>query len=160
MSDNTKETPVPTPPVDASPAQEEPSGKAETQEVDFKAESRKWEARAKENAGAAARLAEIEDAAKSDAQKAADREAAATKRADEAEARVIRRDVALEHGLSKDDAALLDGLTDETAMNTLAARLAVVSDKNSKKNVVPREGDNPTPADSKEAQARAFFGIT
>lgn len=48
------------------------------------AESRKWEARSKANAEAAKRLAELEDASKTDAEKLAD----ATKRAEEAEAKV------------------------------------------------------------------------
>lgn len=48
------------------------------------AESRKWEARAKENKDAAKRLAELEDASKTDAEKLAD----ATKRMEAAEARL------------------------------------------------------------------------
>lgn len=47
-------------------------------------ESRKWEARAKENKDAVKRLAELEDASKTDAEKMAD----AVKRAEEAEAKV------------------------------------------------------------------------
>ncbi|WP_276869737.1 hypothetical protein [Enorma massiliensis] len=48
------------------------------------AESRKWESRAKENKDAAKRLAELEDASKTDAEKLAD----ATKRMEAAEARL------------------------------------------------------------------------
>lgn len=48
------------------------------------AESRKWESRAKENKEAAKRLAEMEDASKTDAEKLAD----ATKRAEDAEQRL------------------------------------------------------------------------
>lgn len=48
------------------------------------AQSRKWEQRAKENREAASRLAELEDASKTDAEKLAD----ATKRAEDAEARL------------------------------------------------------------------------
>lgn len=44
--------------------------------TDWKAEARKWEARAKENSTAAARLAEIEENAKTEDQKRADRMAA------------------------------------------------------------------------------------
>jgi hypothetical protein len=61
-------TPTPTaPPAPAAPAQE----------TDWKAEARKWESRAKENSEATKRLAEIEEASKSEAQKLADRAAAA-----------------------------------------------------------------------------------
>jgi len=121
-------------------------------ETDWKSEARKWEQRAKENSNAAQRLAEIEEANKSEAQKAADREAAATQRAVEAEARAARRDVALEHGLSKDDAALLDNLTDEEAMKALAVRLASASERG-KTNRVPGEGANPK---SKEDPMQEF----
>ena len=46
---------------------------APAQEVDWKAEARKWEQRAKENKTAAERLAEIEEASKTEAQKQAER---------------------------------------------------------------------------------------
>ncbi len=56
--------------------------KALTEERDKAvAESRKWEGRSKSNAAAAKRLAELEDASKTDAEKLAD----AQKRAEEAE---------------------------------------------------------------------------
>ena len=44
--------------------------------TDWKAEARKWEARAKENAEAAKRLAEIEEASKTEAERQAERTAA------------------------------------------------------------------------------------
>lgn len=94
------------------------------QEVDWKAKAREWEKRAKENSAAAARLAEFEESQKTEAQKAADRAATAELKATEAEAKVLRRDIALEHKLTSDDAALLDAVIDEGAMRALAARLA------------------------------------
>ncbi|HET8627742.1 MAG TPA: hypothetical protein VFL91_10000 [Thermomicrobiales bacterium] len=129
-------------------------------EIDWKAKSREWERKAKANAGAAKKLAEIEESSKTEAQKAADRATAAEQRAIEAEAKVLRRDIALEHKLSKDDAALLDALTDEDAMRALAARLGAGSGK--KSNYVPREGSNPN-ADKNGASderefARNLFG--
>ena len=48
-----------------------------TPETDWKAESRKWEARAKENSDASAKLAAMDEAAKSDLQKAQDAKTAA-----------------------------------------------------------------------------------
>src|SRR5690606_24941791 len=94
------------------------------EDVDWKAEARKWEKRAKANAAAAKRLAEIEEAQKSEAEKAAERLAKAERAAAEAEARALRRDIALEYKLSKDDAGLLDAVSDEDAMRRLAERLA------------------------------------
>ena len=106
----------------------------------------------------AARLDEIEEANKTEAQKAAERLSAAETRAAEAEARALRREVAMEHKLSKEDAELLDSLTDETAMRSLAARLGAASGK--KSNYVPREGNNPNPAaaGTKREFARELFG--
>lgn len=52
----------------------EPQGDPEAEQVqdktDWKAEARKWEARAKQNSDAAARLAQIEEANKTDLEKA------------------------------------------------------------------------------------------
>lgn len=137
------DTPTPTPADVAPPAQapDVPAPEPKVDDTDWKAEARKWEQRAKENAPAVKRLAEIEQASMSSEQKAE----AAERRAIEAEARVVRRDLALEHNLSKDDAALLDTITDEDAMRRLAERLASAeSDRKKQGNHVPREGNPPT----------------
>lgn len=63
---------------------DENQGAQQQPEVDWKAEARKWEQRAKENREAAKRLAELEEANKTDAEKLAD----ATKRAEEAEKQI------------------------------------------------------------------------
>lgn len=65
-----------------TPAEPERDWKAEYEKV--LAQSRKWEQRSKDNAAAAKRLAELEDASKTDAEKLAD----ATKRAERAEERL------------------------------------------------------------------------
>lgn len=96
-----------------------------------------------------------------EAERVATRLAEVEQRAAEAEARATRRDVALEFRLSKDDAGLLDAITDEKAMRSLAERLAGESDK--KRNHVPREGNNP-PASGADSETREFvrglFGST
>lgn len=86
-------------------------------------ESAKYRTEAKANADAAKRLAEIEESQKSEAEKAAERLRVAEQAAVEAEAKVLRRDIALEHSLTREDAALLDTITDEDAMRALAERL-------------------------------------
>ena len=133
-----------------------------TETVDFwKQKAREQEKRAKENADAAKRLAEIEESQKSEADKAAERLANAEKRASEAEARVLRREIALEHKLDKDDADLLDALTDEDAMRRLAERLATASeDKRKNGNRVPNEGRTTTHASqgNDAAFARGLLG--
>lgn len=124
-----------------------------TETVEFwKAKAREQEKRAKDNATAATRLAEIEEANKSEADKATERLNKAEQRAAEAEAKALRREVALEHKLSKEDADLLDALTDEDAMRRFAERLATANedeaaaekDKRKKNNVSPREGETPS----------------
>jgi hypothetical protein len=139
-------------------------------EVDkWKAMARKHEQTAKANADAADRLAKLEAAQMSEAEKAADRLTKAEERAVQAEAKALRREIALEHKLSTDDAGLLDNVTDETAMRALAARLAgaeatrTAADADTKKNgnVVPKEGSTTPPRpDDVRAFARGLFGST
>lgn len=95
-----------------APAPQEPAA-----ETDWKAEARKWESRAKDNLtaakaneDAAKRLADIEEAQKSEAEKAAERLAAAEKRATELEAKALRAEVANTKGVP---ALLLSGSTQE-----------------------------------------------
>lgn len=158
MSDSTATPAEPTAqPTPQAPAQEP----QKVEETDWKAEARKWETRAKENKDAAERLAQIEDAQKTAEQRAAEREAAATKRAEEAEARALRREIALDPTgdgksapLSKEDAALLDEITDEAAMRKFAARLA----SRAQGNLSPDEGNTPTPkSDDMRAFTRDLF---
>lgn len=129
-------------------------------EIDWKAKARDWEKRAKANATAAQRLAEIEEASKSEADKVTERLAKAEKAVQEAEARALRREIALDHKLSKDDAALLDAITDEDAMRLLAGRLGQqVEDRKKNGNHVPREGSNPAASSSTDASfARDLLG--
>ena len=90
-------------------------------EVDWKAKAREWERRAKENKAAADKLAELEEAQKTAEQKAAERLAEAERRAQEAENRVLRADVAQETGVP---ANLLTGNTEDELRASAAALLA------------------------------------
>lgn len=67
--------PTPEPTVEPNQPAEPPA-----QETDWKAEARKWEARAKQNSDAAQKLADIEEASKTEAQKLADKAASAEAR--------------------------------------------------------------------------------
>lgn len=132
----------------------------------------KWKAaeqKAKENAQAATRLAEIEDAQKTEAQRAADALATERKRADEAAREALSLRIATEHHLGAEDAELLAGLPDEDAMRKLAKRLeaqAADNGEQSQQQAPPRVGygvdhsktqSSPPPSD--DDAARAFFGI-
>jgi hypothetical protein len=92
-------TPIVTP---ADPAQDP---------TDWKAESRKWEARSKENAAAAQKLAEFEESQKSDLQKSEDRANRAEKLAADSASDAIRARVALEKGLTPAQEKRLIGST-------------------------------------------------
>jgi len=122
-----------TPIVDPGNLEQDPGAENEptVEETDWKAKfedaqkhSRTWEQRAKDNKAAADKLAAFEESQKTAEQKAADRLAEAERLTAEANAKLVRRDVALEHKLTATDAALLDTITDEAAMRSLAARLA------------------------------------
>ncbi|WP_289009959.1 hypothetical protein [uncultured Thermomonospora sp.] len=90
----------------------------------------------------------------------------AEQRAAAAEARALRRQIALEHRLSAEDAALLDAVVDEEAIRALAERLAQgKADAGRARDgaYVPSEGRNTTtPAlnsDQLEQALRAKLGI-
>lgn len=102
----------------AEPATTEPAAATAAPDIaseleKWKAQSRKHEARAKENAAAALRLAEIEEASKTAEQKAADAAQVTVKERDNALAEAARLRAAVKFGLSEDDLAHLDGIPAE-----------------------------------------------
>ena len=100
-----------TEPVEPTPTPEAPKP---TETVDFwKQKAREQEARAKANATAAQRLAEIEESQKSEAQKQADRIAAAERQAAEAAAESLRYRAAARHGIDEEHFDLLGTGTQE-----------------------------------------------
>jgi hypothetical protein len=135
--------------VSEAPAQETPAQEQPQPEIDWKAKAREWEKRAKDNKGAADRLAEIEEANKTEAQKNAERLAAAEKAAAEARAEALRLRIATKHGISDEDADLFLTGTDEATLTRQAERLAQrAADRKKQGNTVPREGGNPNPGAS------------
>ena len=120
MTDN-----IPTPADVAPPAQapDVPTPAAPpVPETDWKAEARKWEQRAKDNAPAVKRLAEIEEANKTAEQKSAE----AIKRGELAEARALRLEVALSKRLDPTLAARLQGSTKEELEADADALMALI----------------------------------
>lgn len=107
-----------------------------TETVDFwKAKSREWEAKSKANATAAQKLAEIEDAQKSEAQKLTDAANQAKADADQARAEALRWRIAAKYGISDDDADTFLTGSDEDTLTRQAERLASLAkpDDSSKK---------------------------
>lgn len=94
-------------------------------EVDWKARAREWEKRAKVNSDAAAKLAEVEESQKSEAQKIADRAANAERERDEARADGVRYRTAAKFGIDEEHFDLLGG-GDEEAITDRAERLSAL----------------------------------
>ena len=147
-----------------------PHGENQEQDTtDWKSEARKWEQRAKDNkkvaddnAGAAQRLVDLEDAAKSVEQKTADRIAGLEKQlAETAHAALVAR-IQAKHSISDDDAALFLTGSDVDALEKQAARLAERSaDQKKNGNVARNEGDAKSAGRGDEAMrdtVRRLFG--
>lgn len=100
--------PDPTPPVAPEAPAQEPKP-----ETDWKAEAKKWETRAKENKGAADRLAQLEESQKSEQQKLIERAEAAERERDQVRTEALRLRIAHEKGLTPKQAARLRGDTEE-----------------------------------------------
>lgn len=158
-------TETPPPPPATGQGETPPPGENQpkpSETVDYwKQKSRENEARAKANADAAKRLAEIEEAQKTEAQKAADRLAAAEKEAADAKREALKLRVASRFQIGDEDADLFLTATDEATLTKQAERLAGrEAERRKNGNHVPREGQQPPPAgasDEREA-VRAIFG--
>lgn len=145
---------------------EQPEG-SKTFDADYvkklRDEAAKYRTEAKTNSEAAKRLAEIEDAQKTESEKAADRIAKA-----EAEvatmpnkvAQALRDHLVALHEIDPDDAELFLTGTEPDLLLKQVTRLLGQSDKRKKNgNHVPREGATTSPSDSSELQTvRGLFG--
>lgn len=93
-----------------------------------------------------------------------DRLSAAEKRAEAAEARALRNDIATRHGISAEDRDLFLTGTDEDTLTAQAKRLADrESERKKQGNVARREGGNPDPGKPKGDMrefTRQLFGNT
>lgn len=104
-------------------------------------EAAKYRTEAKANATAAQRLAEIEEANKTETQKAQDALAAAQRDAETARAEALRFRIASKFQVSDEDADLFLTGTDEETLTKQAERLAArESERKKNGNHVPREG--------------------
>ena len=109
MSDD----PTTSPATGDNPAQGEAPEPAPVDTTDWKAKAREWERRAKENKGAADKLAQFEDANKTEMQKLTERLEAAERDLAARETAALRSEVALEKGLSASQARRLLGSSRE-----------------------------------------------
>jgi hypothetical protein len=155
-----------TEPTPATPATGDPQDVTEstqpkpTETVDYwKQRSRENESKAKANADAAKRLAEIEESQKTEAQKTADRLAAAEKDAADARREALRLRIASRFQIGDEDADLFLTGDDEATLTKQAERLtARESERKKQGNHVAREGNTPsTGTDEKRAFAQQIF---
>lgn len=128
----------------------------------IRADTAKYRTEAKANAAAAEELAQIKEAQKTEAQKAADRLAEAEAKATAAEAAAVRWKVAAKYGVSDEDADLFLTGTDEETLTKQAQRLTGLAEERKKNgNTVPREGTNPPAgSDNDAAFARQLLSGT
>lgn len=135
-----------TEPVVTEPPQE--GTETETFDAEYvkklRAEAAKYRTEAKSNADAAKRLAEIEEAQKTEAEKAADRVRQLEVERDAAMRDALRFKVASKFGIGEEDADLFLTGTDEDTLTKQAERLSQHSEERKKNgNVVPKEGTTP-----------------
>ena len=139
---------------------------APAQETDWKAEARKWEARAKENSGAANKLAEIEESKKSETQKLQEQLATLQERAATAERDRERLAVIAKHGIPEGFHDLVHG-ADAEALEASAAKVRSLITTSAQPEsaasfVIPDEGGSPSLAlngDGIESALRKALGI-
>lgn len=140
---------------------EQPMQPAETVEH-WKEKARLQEKRAKENASAAKRLTELEEAQKTEAEKAAERIAAAEAEVALVPAKVadaLRDHLVDLHKIDSEDAELFLTAAEPELLLRQAARLVDQSDTTKKGNHVPGEGRTPNPSKGSVADtfAESFF---
>ena len=141
-----------TEPITETSEQEPQEGTEQTEPKAFDAEyvdklrkeAAKYRTEAKANSDAARKLAAIEEANKTEAQKSADRLAAAEKDVADARNESLRYRIAAEFKLTEKQAAALAHVSSEDGMREVAGQLAASeSDRKKHGNFAPREGTNP-----------------
>lgn len=157
MSENTAEAAA----TETEVSTEQETETKPTETVDFwKQKAREQEKRAKENAAAARRLAEIEESQKSEADRTADRIKQLETEAADARRDALRFKVASEFGIASARAELLLTGSDEETMRRQAEALKGETDERKKQgNRVPREGHTTSSSGDDEVRefARGLF---
>lgn len=131
----TNETPEP-----EANTEVEPHG--DTKEIDWKAQARKWEARAKDaqaDRELAAKWREYEASQKSEYEKLSEELAAAKAVADQATSKLVRYEVAANKGIPADAIDLLSGSNQEELEAAAEKLLALISDQSKPKSPRPDE---------------------
>jgi hypothetical protein len=133
-----------TPPTPDPPKPDTGTEPSQSEVEKWKALARKHEERAKENAEAAKKVQQLEDAQKSEQQRLEERAAAAERERDKATADALRYRVAAQHGISGDDVDLLEGVADPDLLEARAKRIAEL------RKAAEKTPAQPTPSRPKE----------
>lgn len=131
------------PPDDKAPDDKTPDPKAGQGEDFWKSKSREWEKRAKDNADAAKRLAEMEEAQKTEQQKLTERAEAAERAAKDRDAENLRLKVAIAKNLPADLADRLRGDSEEELNEDADKLLALVKADPKTPKPDPAQGAKP-----------------
>lgn len=133
--------------TESSESQETPNAGTQTTDtpptetVEFwKSKAREQEKRAKENAAAAVKLAEFEDAQKTESQRLTEAAEAARNDAAQARAEALRLRIAAKHGISDEDADTFLTGADEDTLTRQAERLSSLAQSTDNAN---RPGPRP-----------------
>lgn len=143
MSEVVTETPVDTPDAPTEPVaktEDAPLGEAGLAALKAEREAR---------AAAEKRLKEFEDRDKTEAEKTAERLAAAEKRATELEGKALRAEVAAAKGVP---VSLLNGSTQAELEASADALIAFRGEKPAPSLLVPNEGTSPRPTPSSDSE--------
>lgn len=126
MSDEITTPTTETAPAENVEATQEPQG---TPDIDWKAEARKWENRAKADHDAAKRWREFEQSQKSDVEKMADELARFKAEASEASSKLLKFEVASQKGIPAEALDLLNGSTREELESAADKLLSLIADQ-------------------------------
>ena len=126
---------------------------AQPDDTDWKSEARKWEQRAKANAAAEQRLAELENANKTEAQKLADDLTDARKQAATATEQLLRYEVAAELEVPPKLVRFLTGATRDEVEESARALLEAIPPGGAAPPRAPAEATTPVANGNKSAPA-------
>lgn len=150
--------------IEPDAPEQPPEGEGETFDADYVAklrkEAAKYRTEAKANAEAAKKLAEIEEANKSEQQKLAEKLAELEQEASTARAEALRFKIASKFGVSDEDADLFLTGTDEETLTRQAERLAARNEDAAKPRAPlpdPNQGRDGSPPSTPGDQFAAAF---
>lgn len=136
--------------------------------TDWKVEARKWEQRAKDNKDAADRLTQLEDAQKSELERAQEAAELAQRELADVKAEATRFRIAAKYGISEEDQEVFLTASDEEGLERQASKLSekITAKQTNDPEKAPRAGfsletgnDDSSGEENRNDIARNLFGI-